>query len=215
MSNEKSSAFRKESLNQLKSLRPEQIRMFDNESIKENYTIVLRPDSESLKHISSLIEELREVSPEQYYYPLKNLHLTVIGNIPIEVDEHKLTQAVENALSGYELGFNLLGLGSNQFCSSISAYPHDFSIHELRDKIRLVADVKGDDYSSILDSYEYVGWINYLRYLTYPSQMFLDRLYEYRNTEFGYLRPQIAQLFKNTSKVLDSKSAELIKEWQL
>lgn len=215
MNSDKANTFRKESLDQLRSLHPDQVKLFHNEPIRENYTLVVRPEGESLKHIKNLIEELREIASDQYYYRVENLHLTIIGNIPVEVDVHKLTQAIEKALSSCELDFNLLGLGSNQFCSSVSAYPHGFSVHELRGKIRQIAGVKGDDYSSILDSYEYVGWINYLRYLTHPSQMFLDRLYEHRNTKFGHLKPRVAQLFKNTSKVLDTKTAKLVKEWQL
>jgi hypothetical protein len=121
-----------------------------------------------------------------------------------------LIETVSSEIAKGNLFFKLWGIGSNKYCSSVSAYPVDFSLHKFRENIRKKIHAHGDDYSSILKSYEYVGWINYLRYLHKPSQELLDTLYDYKDTIFGDMEPSSIRLYQNKSKVLDASRAKLL-----
>lgn len=202
--------FRLQSLDQLEKLRPENIITFDRTDIPINYTLVARPNDHILEVFKKLYFQLQDIEPNHYYYPYKDLHLTLIGNIPVDTDLENLIDAINVETSKTKFQFNLRGLGSNRYCSSVSCYPVDFSLHELRKNIRNRIHVHGDNYSTILESYEYVGWINYLRYLHKPSQQFLNKLFSYRDTDFGKMQSLTIQLYSNTSKVLDSRKAKLI-----
>ena len=202
--------FREESLGQLKKLDPENIVLFDDKDIPPNYTLVIRPNEQTLQVFKKFYAHLQDIEPNHYYYPENDLHLTVIGNIPTSTNLDNLVETISSEIVKRNLIFKLWGLGSNIFCSSVSAYPVDFSLHELRDGIRSKIGTHGDDYSNILESYEYVGWINYLRYLQKPSQEFLNMLFSYKDTNFGEMQPSVIQLYLNTSKVLDSNKAKLI-----
>ncbi len=207
--------FKIESLTQLHSLKPSEVKIFRDEPVPENFTIVVRPEDKILTAIEKEMSALKKIEPNQFYYPLSDLHLTLVGNIPTTIDQQKITIALESIIKHYQLEFKLEGLGSNKYCSSFSAYPIDFSLHKLREELRSRIGIHGDNYQNILPSYEYVGWINYLRYLQIPGQKFLNRLYENRGAVFGQFRPSSVQLFRNTSKVLASPQAQLITEISL
>lgn len=205
--------FRNESLNQLTSLRPEEVEIFHDEPIIENFTLILRLDDSTLAGVEHVMNGLKKFEPNQFYYPLENLHLTIIGGLPTNIDPKIIVAAVEKVLPNYSLKFQLKGAGSNKYCSSLSAYPVDFSLHDLRDELRSAIGSHGDNYSSILKSYEYVGWINFMRFFHQPNQSYFDKLYSERDSSLGEFKPKILQLYKNSSKVLDQVGATLIKEF--
>jgi len=204
------SQFRNDSLNQLRNLVPDKIIHFANSRIPANYTLVAQPDVNSLHKIMDLTNELKKLEPKQFYYPENILHLTLIGNLSLTTDIEKLKQNLPRIIKNYNFSFNLYGIGSNIHSSSVSAYPNNFSFHALREELRRLVGAHGDNFSSIIKSYEYVGWISYLRYLQKPSREFLAKLYSYKDTQFGQLKPQIIKLYKTTSKVLAEGDAELI-----
>ena len=202
--------FRKQSLEQLKNLRPEHIEIFDYEDLPQNDTAVFRLDKSTIETIKELQTKLRTYSDDQYYYPTDQLHITLIGNLDININPKRITIALKKCLTGYkDLEFVLLGLGSNQYGSSISAYP-TFNLAKLRNNLRQEIGSQGDDYSIHLSAYEEVGWINYLRYLNRPDHKFLELLYKQKDTFFGYCKPRSLELYTNSSKVLASDSTSLV-----
>lgn len=207
--------FRQESLKQLSKLDPEEIIIFGDPEIPGNYTLVAQPDEHTILRIKELYTQLQAIEPNHYYYPENILHLTLIGNLPLTLDLDKFRQNLPRILKSYNFSFKLCGLGSNIYSSSLSAYPANFFIHELREELRNLAGSHGDDYTSIIKSYEYVGWISYLRYLQKPSPEFLNKLYSYKDTLFGEMNPKIIKLYKTTSNVLSVGKAELIHNFNI
>lgn len=207
--------FRTASLAQLQALRPQDIEIFEHKPVPPNYTVIARPDEETKRTIEKIIRELQQLEPNQFYYPLDQLHLTLIGNIPLSTNLDRLIETVQTELPKITLSFQLKGLGSNALCLSTSAYPQGFSLHTFRENIRHAVGAHGDDYSSFLASYEYVGWINFLRYYRAPSQLFLDRLYTYRDTVFGELKPSSVQIYRNMSQTIDPDNSQLLHEFVL
>ncbi len=179
--------FRESSLDQLKALKAADIVLLDEAPIQENITIVAKPPKESIKKISKLISELKLLDSNQFFYPVERLHLTILGNIPVTVDIKSHLQSIKSVLMKQEIAFKLYGIGSNQ----------------------------ADNYSRILEFYEYVGWINYMRYLEQPQQSFLDKLFAYKDTVFGVMPVSKVQIFRTTSKTIDSQQSTLISEFDL
>ena len=120
--------FRNQSISQLLNLKPAVIQLFTTDEITENFTIIIRPDNKTIEVINKLSITLKKVDSEQYYYPLDNLHLTVLGNIPISISVNKIIDAVEKITLDNTYRFILKGLASNQYCSSVNCYPDGFSI---------------------------------------------------------------------------------------
>jgi len=207
--------FRVESLKQLKSLRADEIVLLDETPIQENVTIIIKPSEECKKTILKLISGLKVADDTQFYYPVDRFHLTILGNIPISVDIKSHVNSIYDVLKKQKMKFKLFGIGSNQFTSSVSAYPLDFSIHALRDEIRQIINNQADNYSRILEYYEYVGWINYMRYLKHPDQEFLDKLFSYKDFDFGEMIVSKVQIFKTTSKLIDPSQSILISEFDV
>jgi len=207
------SQFQKASLEQLQALRPQDIEIFKNKPVPPNYTVIARPDEQTKQSLETIIGELKKLEPDQFYYPLDRLHLTLIGNLPLSTDVDQLINTVNEELQKTTISFQLKGLGSNARCLSTSAYPQKFSLHTFREHIRQAAGAHGDDYSSFLASYEYVGWINFLRYYRSPSQEFLDCLYTHRETVFGEMKPASVQIYRNTSQTIDPENSELLHEF--
>lgn len=203
MENQYLEEFKKQSQNQLINLQPADINTFTNQPIKENYTIVVRPSLETIARINEYIYELREIDPHQYYYNPENLHLTIMGEISTNINEQELIEKSKKVLGNYNIRFKLQGIGSNEYCSSINAYPMGFSIHELRTELRNALSQKGTDYSLHLSYYEYVGWINNLRYNGTPPKGLLDNLKKNMNRDFGNLVPGSIGLYIVSSKILD------------
>ncbi len=202
--------FRSQSMQQLEQLTPEQVVPFETDDIAPNYTIVLRPEEKAIAVTASLISHIHEIDPGHYMYPLDQLHMTLIGNLSIEAAPEVIIDAVKKYITKDALQFVLFGLGSNGQSSSISAYPHNLGLAQLRAVLRTAVGTHGDDFTSSLPAYEKVCWMNYMRYKHKPKQELLDFIRSQKDTRYGQISIDSIQLIKNTSKILDPKKCELI-----
>lgn len=201
--------FREQSLGQLKKLEPSDVVVFDSKPIPENYTIVAHLDNNTNNVVVSLQEKLKKIDSKQYYYPAEQLHLTLLGNINIATNPKLIAKAVRDVFKS-PIEFVLFGLGSNKYCASMSAYPHNFSVSDCRTTLRSAIGDKGEDYSVHLPAYEKVGWINFLRYGQQPKAALLKELYANRDSYFGESVVRKVSLYRNRSKVLAPDQSELI-----
>lgn len=210
-----SQRFREASRKQLQTLKPEDIIIFDDKPIPENYTVIIRPKDETLEIIQNIIKQLKLIEPKQFYYPTESIHMTLIGNIDISIHPDIIVNSVQQIMNKYTMKFILQGLGSNNLCVSINTYPFEFSIHEIRNVLRKMLNHQGEDYQKFIEYYEYIGWINICRYLQIPQQSFLHLLYSYRDKIFGELVPVSIEIYKTTSKILAADRSTLIKKFNL
>ena len=202
--------FRSQSLLQLEQLTPEQIVPFVIDKIKENYTIVFRPEAKAIEAVQSLMSKIRAIDPHQYMYPVEQLHMTLIGNIPISIPVDTIKRAVKKYVIKDSVKFILFGLGSNGYCSSVSAYPNGFDVTQTRNSIRAAIGNRGDDFTSFIPAYEKVCWINYMRYKQTPKKELLDFLLSQKDTNFGEIGVGAIQLYKTTSKTLNPLKCEIL-----
>ncbi|MFO0703796.1 MAG: hypothetical protein U0525_03670 [Patescibacteria group bacterium] len=207
--------FRRESREQLMNLKPEMIELYDTKSeLPPLYSLVFQPTQKDLiEKIHKLQDHLRSIEPNNYYYSDTEFHSTIIGNFPVSLGYEKLLTVIQKYLQVTNFKFQVTGLGSNRFCSSVSCYPVDFSIHEFREKIRKDVGDHGDDLKVHLETYEYMGWINYMRYMKTPSEKLLEALRSYIDTDFGIWSEGKLRLYETTSKTLNPLKRTLIWEY--
>lgn len=207
--------FRHDSIAQLTGLKPLDVVPFDYSELPENYTLVARPDDATIEQICNLQKKLQTIEPNHYYYPSSQLHLTLIGLLPSSLDVTNVIDVVSDVLKKYDLKFRMKGVGSNKYCTSVSAYPLGFSIHQLREEIRAGLEVHGDDFATHLDTYEYMGWVNYMRYTKTPSEKLLEAIRSYIDTDLGMMVPRSVELYLNKSKILAPGGSKLIKIFEM
>ena len=198
-------AFYNQSNKQLMELTPEKVKRFKNEIIEDNYTIVIRPNDIFINTIQEYINRLTEIEPNQYYYGVDYLHITILGGIHQDCDVKTIITSVNKTLQKQKLEFQMRGIGSNEYCSSIHALPVNFSLYEVRQELRSSIKQKGDSYSKYLKFYEYIGWMNYLRYTQKPSTNLLNIIKTNKNKDFGKLNASSIEVYKVNSKVPDFK----------
>lgn len=201
--------FRKQSLEQLEKLKPSDVVVFDNQPIQEKYTIVAHLDETTSNVAVFLQDKFRAIDGEQYYYPVKQLHLTLLGNINITTNHEFISRAVKVAFKK-PFEFILFGVAGNQYCASMSAYPHNFSFTNSRKILRDTIGYKGDDYGSILPAYEKVGWINFMRYLHQPKEALTNELKRNNDIYFGEFIVTEVSIYRSKSKILAPDQSELI-----
>ncbi len=209
-------AFKEKRDKQLENLQPEDVIPFDFTPIPTSYSLILRPDQGTYMKLSALQDELKIIDNDQYYYPKDRLHLTLIGGFSSALNEELIVTAIRDSLSKYNpIRFTLGVIASNQYCSSVSALPISFSLHDFREEIRAKVGENGDDYYQHVFYYEYVGWINYLRYLKQPKEALLNALREKKEYSVGEMTPSSISLFKTSSRILHPKETTIIHEFDV
>jgi hypothetical protein len=205
--------FRSESFAQLSSLKPQDVALFTERSLPECYTIVAVLPKNTQKVIMDFIHEAQEIDSAQFFYSPDQIHLTIIGNIPAKTPLDVIQKAVDTALLN-KLSFVLYGVGSNTLCSSVSAYPL-FDLFQLRGVLRSAIGESGDVYNEHLSGYQKMGWINYMRYLSPPSNQLLDFLKRSFDRYFCTFTAVRIDVVKTTSKILEKEKSELVFSRQL
>lgn len=177
-------------------------------------TVVGRLDATSVGEIKAFQERLESADPKQFYYPISLYHLTILGRIPSTLDHSTLFATLDKLLRE-KMTFHLKGVATNHLSCSVSAYPQGFSFYQLRQSIRTQLSIEGDDYTKHLAPYEYMGWVNLLRYLQPPTQSFIDTLKENKDTDFGPLKVSTVEVYLLQKKILDPEFSTCIHTIQL
>lgn len=107
-------------------------------------TLLIRPDSQTKNKIQGFLEELKEIDPEQYYYPNSDIHITVMSIISC-YDGFDLTaisipqyiSMIEKSLMGIsDLEIKLQGITASPSAIMIQGFPDSNSLNDLRNNIR-------------------------------------------------------------------------------
>ena len=165
------------------------------DSLPENYTINCFFKEEDLHLVKEMIERLRQVDDNQFYYSPEQLHITLLGQIDIKSDLQEIINIVSSFIKNHEIVFDLLGVGSSVKVASVTAYPH-FAIDTLRGQLRQIGGGTSFD-----GPYEKLAWINFMRYLN-KSETVLKSLVKETNTNFGTVKPERIELLRNSSRLL-------------
>lgn len=171
-----------------------------DDSLPLNYTVNCFFEIHDLTAVAELIEKLKLIDNRQLFYEPEWLHITLLGEIDIKTDKNEIIEVVQSFLDENSIEFELLGVGSSRKVSSITAFPVDFRIENLRSQLRELGG------GSHLDGpYEQLCWINLMRFLQKPKPELLETLKKEINTNFGKIKPKSIQLLKNSSRTLKNK----------
>lgn len=194
--------FSRQSSTQLDEFKATDVVSYDFAIEPTHITIVGRLDSKSTGMLKMFQEKLEAEDPNQFYYPISLYHLTILGRIPEEYDQTRLAAVLQSVLT-VPMQFELLGAATNQYSCSVSAYPQNFSIFSLRQAIRSQLSIHGDDYTTHLSSYEYMGWVNLSRYCHPPKAAYIQMLKNNRHTNFGPLSISTVEVYRHQKRILD------------
>lgn len=107
-------------------------------------TLIIRPDIETKNKIQDFLEELKEIEPEQYYYPNSDIHITVMSIIScydgfdltgISMPEYILR--IEKSLVGIsDLEINFQGITASTSAIMIQGFTNSDSLNDLRNNLR-------------------------------------------------------------------------------
>lgn len=207
-------SFHESSKEQFLDVKPDRIVPFLDTPFEEVYTIVARPDQNLIQVIEDLQEEYASKDSDQYVYSKDRLHMTILGDIPVSLNQSNLKTIFREGLKT-KLQCKVWGTASNPSASSISLYPENFSFHTLREELRDDLQAHGTDFSKYIKTYEYVGWINILRYIFSPKQELLDSIESYLEKDFGTFEFNTFQLLRVSNLVLSPERTTVVDEVRL
>jgi hypothetical protein len=206
---------KKEVFSQLDGLDPGKVVLFEidrDDKLVENYTLVYFPEGDVINNLESEVGQIKSIQNDLFFLEREKWHITMIGEIGLEIDEKKLIDVIKNELLDMKITFNVTGYASNKSTASFLTYP-DFDLHSFRENIRQKLGIAGTDYTIHLSVYEFMGWINFVRYISVPNIKFFEYIKERRDVDFGNINSGKLKLLRNRSRTLRDGEFEVVHEF--
>jgi hypothetical protein len=197
---------------QLAGISPDTVKLFDRDKddlLEENYTINFFP-SEWPNVTVSQIDEIKKIDSELFFLERDKWHITFVGEIDTRADVEVIKKTMKEWK--HKISFELNGFASNKTTASFLAYPN-FDLHDFRQTIREGLGIGGTDYTVHLSIYEYIGWVNFVRYTSAPNVEFFDFLRKNKNLDLGNISEGKIKLLKNKSRTLRNGEYEVVAEF--
>jgi hypothetical protein len=162
---------------------------------RRGISLVARLAPGVVQRIGMFLENMREIEPGQYYYPLSDIHLTILSLLTAaEHNQEQLAHAdvyipaVEAALYGVPT-FRLETVGITLTDSAVLArgFPEDSSLQQIRDRIRATLHAQGLGGGLDRRYHQRAAHHTLVRF-TAPlksAERFVQALEAYRNYPFG------------------------------
>lgn len=157
-------------------------------------TLVARPPGEVQREAMKMLAELREIEPEQYYYPAVDQHVTVLSIISC-YDGFKLSNirikdyvdVICNSLTNiHSFPIRFEGITASPACIMIQGFP-GIEIEIIRDNLR--ENFKHTNLETSIDKrYQihtaHATVVRFKKALKHPAE-FIQRIKKYRDYYFG------------------------------
>ena len=116
----------------------------DPSDLRRGVTLLTRPGEDVLARVNKLFEDLNGVEPEQYYYPLEDIHLTILSLIScysgFDLNKIKPQDYVELTLSCLEdintFDIRFSGITASSSSIMIQGFPEEDTLDKLRNRLR-------------------------------------------------------------------------------
>lgn len=112
---------------------------------RHGITLLARPGQHVKENIQQFLSILKEIEPEQYYYPCSDIHITVMSIISchtgFDLDQIKIkdyVRLIQKSLKGvkkFQIAFK--GLTASPSCIIIQGFPEDGTLNNIRDRLRI------------------------------------------------------------------------------
>lgn len=181
--------------------------MYNPKDIRFGLGLRLILSSEILHNSQLLTKEIQKVEPHQYYYPLTNIHATVLALISCtynfkkeDIDVVRYIRSIECALEGvssFEVEFN--GVTTSTSSIMIQGFPKDDQLEKMRQNLRKV--FKSSDLRQNIDErYAIIGLhatvMRYKKPIDYPTEL-LTTIQNFREHQLGSMRVNKIQFVYN------------------
>jgi len=184
-------------------------------------TLLFRTDDTINNQIQSFLSDLKNIEPNQYYYPNSDIHVTVLSIIScysgfnleqISIDDYR-DVIVESLIDCISFEIDFRGITASSSCIMIQGFPSDNSLEKLRDRLRY--NFKNSQLQQSIDTRYSINTSHstVARFRT-PFTRKEDNLAvleEYRNYFFGTLKVKTLEfvyndwyLRKGSVKILDA-----------
>lgn len=170
-------------------------------------TLLFRPGKEVKDKVDVFLQELRQLEPEQYYYPASDMHVTVmsiischagfsLGSIHL-VEYIAVLQECLADIKPFRIDF--AGITASPSCIMVQGFPVTDQLNVLRNKLR-----EGFRQTSLQQSIDsryvlqtaHCTVARFKEPLRHPAS-FLNKLKEYRSRSFGSTAVEQVELVYN------------------
>jgi len=176
---------------------PWSYKLNSNNDTRRGITILVRIPDNIKREISSFLSTLEHLEPSQYYYPLSDLHVTILSIISCrpgfqltDFRPEAYCQEIKHALksvTAFQIEFS--GITASTGCIMIQGYPKGSQLDQLRANLR--EGFRESGLESTIDS-RYKLITAHITVARFQSPLkdpvtFTDKLNSYRDYNFGTL----------------------------
>ncbi|HYW35279.1 MAG TPA: 2'-5' RNA ligase family protein, partial [Balneolaceae bacterium] len=170
-------------------------------------TLLARPADKVKQRLSEIFQKIKSVAPKQYYYPLSDLHLTVLPIIScyqgfslrqVNTDDYiAIVASAIQSISPFNICFK--GITASPSCILIQGFPEDEQLNELRNNLR--NQFRQTNLHHLIDrKYKlqtaHLTAIRFRQPLNQPKR-FVKKLKNLRDTDFGDTMVSMLELAGN------------------
>ncbi|MBI2326837.1 hypothetical protein HYU92_00810 [Candidatus Curtissbacteria bacterium] len=185
-------------------------------------SVIFIPENLQKIIVSKIIEPLREADSNQYFYLPRSLHLTIqnirtISDPPLFTDEdvEKAKTAFDQIIPKHkELEFTVKGLFELPTSLGIRCYSNDSLKDLVLDLRKNLIKASVPDNKSYESDEIFFGNITVCRYITHPSNLFLEKIKKLKVVEVGKLSVRTICLI-TTNSVCHPSSTKIIGKYDL
>lgn len=180
------------------------------DSLEDNrygITLRIRPNAILTKSIHNFLEQLRQIEPDQYYYRVPDIHVTIMSIIScyrgfdlqrISVPDYiKVISQSIPAVKNIAIRFT--GITASPSCIMIQGYPEDDTLNTIRNTLR--ANFKNADLEQSIDKRYSIQTAHstVVRFRKPLSKIneFIKMLEAYHHHDFGTLKANTLELVHN------------------
>ena len=179
----------------------------DSTDLRRGITVLSYFDNSVEDKISTFLDELKIIEPEQYYYPKNELHLTILSiiscitgfklsNIDVEAYSSIFKETLKN-IDGFKVKYK--GITVSPSCILIQGFPDENQLNHLRNSLRV--SFKKAKLDTTIDSRYKISTAHTtaVRCLTpfRNSNNLMRVLSKYKNYDFGTLEVNSLELVFN------------------
>ncbi len=158
-------------------------------------TVLIRPPQKVKDKIELFLEELKQIDPSQYYYPISDIHITVMSIISCyegfrldQISVSDYSNLIKQSLKGidkFEIKFQ--GITASDLGLMIQGFPENEMLNNMRNNLR--TNFKNSDLEQSIDKRYSIqtahATVVRLRKELQDKKAFLAKIEQYKNYDFG------------------------------
>lgn len=163
--------------------------------LRRGVTLLIRPNDEVKDNIQKFFSELEKIEPTLYYYPISDIHITIMSIISCydgftlkNIDIASYSKVIRSSLpSEIKTQIAFKGITASSSCILLKGFPEDDTLNVFRDNLR--SNFKDSALETSIDKRYKINTAHatIIRFNKTPinCNAFLSLLEKYRDFDFG------------------------------